>query len=136
VAAGDFFVDAFATACRPDELLTHIVVPRSSGAYGYSKLKLCEGSWPIATAAAMQDATKGATAITLGAVARRPIRLDVTLLGSPAEGAARLDELIRQALDDPWDDVLAPGDYRRDVAPVVARRAWEDMLANDRELPR
>jgi CO/xanthine dehydrogenase FAD-binding subunit len=135
VDAADFFVDAFRTALRPGELLADIVFAVPSGAYGYSKLKLNESSWPIATAVAAREPGGAGAWVTLGAVHRRPLRLDVTSLnGADAHQAAGgLDELTRSALEDPWSDVLAPGEYRRDVAGTVARRAWAEMVDNERK---
>ena len=120
VAAVEFFVDAFATCRRADELLTEIVIPHSALQFGYAKLKLAESSWPIATAVAARDPGSGAVAITLGGVQRTPLRVEIAV-------ANQIEEAVSMALDDPWDDVLAPAEYRRQVAPVVARRAWEAL---------
>jgi CO/xanthine dehydrogenase FAD-binding subunit len=120
VAAADFFVDARSTARRSDELLTEIVIRRSTRRFGYAKLKLSESSWPIATAVAALDERSGVGAITLGGVHRRPLRVEIAV-------ATQIEEVVSMALDDPWDDVLAPAEYRRQVAPVVARRAWEAL---------
>jgi aerobic carbon-monoxide dehydrogenase medium subunit len=32
---------------------------------------------------------------------------------------------VGDGLTDPWGDILAPADYRRRIAPVVARRAFD-----------
>ena len=117
IAAEDFFVDALSTARRADELLTEIFVPRSGRRFGYAKLKLAESSWPIATAVAAFDDRSGAGTITLGGVHRRPLRVEIAAID-------QIEEVVSMALDDPWDDVLASAEYRRQVAPVVARRAW------------
>lgn len=129
VRAGEFFLDAYRSALAPGEILTAIVIPAAAGGVGYYKLKLCESSWPIATAAAV---VTGGTAdaagnVTLGGVQRTPLRID---LGDALDGegatrisAERLDALVAEKLDDPWDDELAPGSYRVAVAGVIARRA-------------
>jgi carbon-monoxide dehydrogenase medium subunit len=120
VAAEEFFVDALSTARRSDELLTEIVIQRSARRFGYAKLKLAESSWPIATAVAAFDDGSGTGTITLGGVRRRPLCVEIAI-------ATQIEEVVSMALDDPWDDVLAPAEYRRAVAPVVARRAWEAL---------
>lgn len=120
VAAEEFFVDALSTARRSDELLTEIVIQRSARRFGYAKLKLAESSWPIATAVAAFDEGSGTGTITLGGVHRRPLCVEIAI-------ATQIEEAVSMALDDPWDDVLAPAEYRRAVAPVVARRAWEAL---------
>jgi carbon-monoxide dehydrogenase medium subunit len=118
VAAEDFFLDAFRCALDRGEILTAMVIPAVPDGIGYYKLKLCEGSWPIATAAAV--VTNGRPTVTLGGVSRTPLRIDLD--GDVPE---QLDALIGERLDDPWDDELAPGGYRQAVAPVIARRALE-----------
>lgn len=122
--AQEFFLDAFRSALGPGEILTSIVVPVVAGGVGYYKLKLSEGSWPIATAAAVVG--DDSANVTLGGVSRTPLRIDATGAFDRAAGDGgmeRLDALIVEQLEDPWDDELAPGWYRRSVAPAIARRA-------------
>jgi carbon-monoxide dehydrogenase medium subunit len=125
VAAEAFFVDAFSSALRRGELLAAVVIPAQTGRVGYEKIKLSESSWPIATAAAVVG--DGAEpAVTLGGVARTPLRLDVGALvdGDGTLGDAdALEALVRERLTEPWEDELAPGSYRRDIAGAVARRS-------------
>jgi len=136
VPAEAFFLDAFTVDVRRGELLTGVAVPPRSACVGYYKLKLAEGSWPIATASAVLpdtgDSLIGAT-VTLGAVSARPLRLD---LDSLLDGHGRLptagdiDDWVSGQLGEPWDDELAPGDYRRMVAGVVLRRALQRAQGN------
>jgi carbon-monoxide dehydrogenase medium subunit len=128
--AAEFYRDAFRTGLRPDEILTTILVPAGECWAGYYKLKLSESSWPIATAAAVVrrdgDAWRGKLA--LGGVRATPVVIDLTpLLGSGGgispEHVERARHLVEEQLDAPWDDELAPAEYRRDVAPTVAARA-------------
>lgn len=132
--AADFFLDAFQTALQPGELLTGFRVPTRLGRVGYYKLKLSESSWPIATATAVvpyrSEAPSGSspqpTTVTLGGVAARPITLNVGDMVSDEGQIARpdlFDRFVSAALDDPWEDELAPASYRRQVAGPVARRA-------------
>lgn len=129
VSAEQFFVDAFRSDLGRGEILTAIVIPEVAGSAGYYKLKLCESSWPIATAAAIVDNGRKAASVTLGGVCRTPLRIGI---GSLLDGEGRvhvtdqdLDDLVREQLDELWEDELAPASYRRDVAAVVARRALE-----------
>ncbi len=81
MAAGEFFRDAFETASTVGEVLTAIRVPRRAARIGYYKLKLSESSWPIATAAARAEIVDGrlvSAAVTIGAVCRTPVTVDVT----------------------------------------------------------
>jgi carbon-monoxide dehydrogenase medium subunit len=115
------------TALRPGELLAELVIPpQPLGArFGYEKLKLCQSSWPIATAAWVVG--PASARLALGGVAATPVLLEVEppLLADLAELSRRIEE----AIEEPWSDVLARGDYRRSVAPVVARRALNVALS-------
>ena len=131
LSAEQFFVDAFHNGLGRGEILTAIVIPEIVGRVGYYKLKLCESSYPIATAAAVFDNERQAASVTLGGISRTPLRLD---LGSQLDSGGRVqttehefDDIVREQLDEPWEDELAPGSYRRDVAGVVARRALEQL---------
>jgi carbon-monoxide dehydrogenase medium subunit len=130
IAASEFYVDAFRTVVGSEEFLTSVVLPIDESSAGYYKLKLSESSWPIATAAAVVwrngDAWQGRLA--LGGVRSTPVRIDVTSLLDevgriPAEQYDTVRRLVEEELDAPWDDELAPAEYRRAVAPTVAERA-------------
>jgi CO/xanthine dehydrogenase FAD-binding subunit len=133
VAAGDFFRDAFRPDLEADELVTELVVPERppSVRYGYYKLKLCESSWPIATASCVVTVDDGGVCtsarLALGGVAAVPLLVEVedVLAGTTIgpEELRRVAELAERAVADPWSDVLADGEYRRNVAGVVAKRA-------------
>lgn len=120
VPAAEFFRGAFSTAREPDEFLATMVFPVREHRAGYHKLKLCEGSWPIVTAAAV--ACDGRLTVTVGAATATPLRVDV-------DGAADIDPLLQERITAPWSDVLADGGYRKDVSGAVARRALADLEA-------
>jgi CO/xanthine dehydrogenase FAD-binding subunit len=133
-SAAAFFLDAYKVDLRRGELLTGVTVGAPAARLGYYKLKLAEGSWPIATAAAVlppadsaYDGTRYRGAVvTLGAISTRPIQLDLTPLLDDAgrlPSDADVDDWVAAQIGEPWDDELAPGDYRRMVAGVVLRRA-------------
>jgi carbon-monoxide dehydrogenase medium subunit len=132
--AAAFFLDAYTVDLRRGELLTGVTVAAPAARLGYCKLKLAEGSWPIATAAAIlppTDAWSGGAecrgaVVTLGAISTRPIQLDLApVLDDDARlpSDADVDDWVAAQIGEPWDDELAPGDYRRMVAGVVLRRA-------------
>lgn len=87
---------------------------------GYCKVKHATGSWPIATASAVDDGDT--LAVTLGAVQARPVRI---LLRDSAP--AMVTQAVDAAVTDPWTDVLASGDYRARIASVVAWRALTEL---------
>lgn len=131
VSAEQFFVDAFCCGLSHGEILTAIVIPDVTSRIGYYKLKLCESSWPIATAVTIVNDERQTASVTLGGVSRTPLRLSLdSLLDSESRvllDEQELDGVVREQLDEPWEDELAPGSYRRDVAGVVARRGFERL---------
>jgi aerobic carbon-monoxide dehydrogenase medium subunit len=103
----ELLVGPMRTGLAPGELLTALEIPVQGGTHGYVKVKRSAGSWPIATAAAIaQDGV--VTRLVLGGVAGTPVECGPD--GAPA-------------IDDPWEDELAPGAYRAAVAGPVAARA-------------
>jgi CO/xanthine dehydrogenase FAD-binding subunit len=139
VAAESFFVDAYVTDLRAGEVLTEILVPGQpvAASFGFYKLKLCQSSWPIATAACVVavdgSGVCSSARIVLGGVAAVPTLVSGEwLVGAPLDTAAlrRLALETEEAVVEPWEDVLADGEYRRSIAGVVARRALEAALAD------
>jgi carbon-monoxide dehydrogenase medium subunit len=120
------------TAVGRDEVLSAFEIPRSGAGAGYHKLKRGASSWPIVTAAALvklQDGACTSARLVLGAVAAMPIVVDVSpaLVGSPADHSSlrAAEQAAALAVVDPWEDVLAPREYRAAVAGPVARRALQ-----------
>jgi len=131
VAAADFFLDAHRSDVRAGEVLTEILVPVADAScvgHGYVKVKGAASSWPVVTAAAVvrQDPDPRACGqVSVGGLARRPMTVDLgSLLGAaPASPDDLLQGVSLPAPADPWQDELAPADYRSAVAPVAVRRA-------------
>jgi len=132
--AAAFFLDAYTVDLRRGELLTGVSVAARAARLGYSNLELAEGSWPIATAAAVLPATDAGSGgagysgavVTLGAISTRPIQLDLAPVlddDGRLPSDADVDDWVAAQIGEPWDDELAPGDYRRMVAGVALRRA-------------
>jgi CO/xanthine dehydrogenase FAD-binding subunit len=125
VRAEQFFVDAFRTAIAAGELLVAVEIPEAPAGtrFGYQKLTFGESSWPVVTAAAAVRAD-GGVRLAVGGAAAIPFVVEVPRRDD-------VDEAVAAALVEPWADVLATGAYRRRVAPVIARRAVENALADD-----
>ncbi|MFC4852196.1 FAD binding domain-containing protein [Actinophytocola glycyrrhizae] len=124
VAAADFFLGAFATAREPDEVLTAITVPDTGATPGYVKFKLAEGSWPIVTAATLAGP---AIRVVLGGAAAVPVVVELARSSWREQLRSEVDRVLTR----PWDDVLAPGDYRARIAPVIAARSVAAALAEE-----
>lgn len=123
LAAADFFVDAFRTALEPGELLAEISIPTlpAGASAGYYKFKLCESSWPIATACCTVGADGSVSRLALGGVSAKPVLVPAAVGAADADA---VEAAVRDFEFEPWADALADGSYRRRIAHVVARRAY------------
>lgn len=137
VAAAEFFVDAFQTAARPDEFLSHLVLPRIPGGarVSYQKLKSCTGSWPIVTASCVITPAEGEEArvrVAIGGASPVPVvaeaSVDARLRPMPETEIRRLGEIAAGTIVEEWADELAATGYRRSVAAPVASRAISSAL--------
>jgi CO/xanthine dehydrogenase FAD-binding subunit len=142
VAARDFFLGPFRCAAEPDEALHEVAIPKMPDRtkVGYYKLKLCEGSWPVATAACSitfdGDGSLRSASLVLGGVSEAPIPLDEIerVMADTSMTRDHLEEIgaiASNAIAHPWSDELADGEYRRKVAGVVARRAVSMALGQE-----
>lgn len=127
VDAEEFFTGRFATARRPDELLTAIICPKlpPHARCGYYKLKSSAGSWPIVTAAAIMDGD--GVRVVLGAASAVPVLTEVVLPANASENefkAVASSCAAIAAADELADELAGPG-YRRSVAPSIVLRALE-----------
>jgi carbon-monoxide dehydrogenase medium subunit len=139
IPIGEFFTGPFATALRPDEILTEIRVPvpaaRSGGAY----FKLERKVGDFATAAVAVQLTLSAAGaceqvgIGLTNVGLTPIKAtqaEAALKGQRPDDttiaeAARLAAAAAQ----PAEDLRGPVDYKRDLIRVLTGRAVRRALA-------
>ncbi|MCY4371657.1 MAG: xanthine dehydrogenase family protein subunit M [bacterium] len=133
VPSGDFFVDVFATALEPDEILTEIVVPKQKAGTGiaYVKYERQVGDYAIAGAAAYVESgdlstiTHTRIALTnLGPVPIRAVEAE-SLLRGRAPTRRLFDQAGRVAATaaQPWSDMRGSAEYRRRVAAMVTRQA-------------
>ena len=118
VVAADFYRGPFETVLQAGELLESMSIPVPAGMkQGYYKFKLAESSWPICTGTALVGADGSAT-VTIGAANSRPVT--VTGSASDLDGLARAAEA---AITSPFSDILADGEYRKQIAGAIAKRA-------------
>jgi carbon-monoxide dehydrogenase medium subunit len=143
VAAADFFKGYFATALEPGELLVSVTVPpmpAGSGA-GYTSLAVAADAKAMVRAAARVTLEGNGSSIAdarvvLARVAHVPVRdggVETALNGEEAT-----EETVRAACEgaaegmQPIADVHGSGDYRREMAKVMARRAVLEAIADAR----
>jgi carbon-monoxide dehydrogenase medium subunit len=138
IAADDFFTDVFATALRPDEILTEIRVPaQGTGSGGaYEKNPDPASGYAIVGIAVQLRVADGAFAAArvgmtgLGPRALRLAGVEGALTGQPAT-AATLDAAAARAADGLVfvDDAKGSAAYKTNLARVHARRALGRALA-------
>jgi carbon-monoxide dehydrogenase medium subunit len=138
IAAADFFVDTLTTALQPDEILTHVKVPKGGGS-AYDKLGRRGGHSDYAVAGAAAWVVKsngsiGDARIALTGVGTRP-----TLAEGVAEviiGTDGSDDAITAAAARATEGVIVLEDlygseeYKAHLARVYTARALKAALAN------
>jgi carbon-monoxide dehydrogenase medium subunit len=141
VPMSGFLQGAQSCDLAPHEFVVEFRLPRPVVTESsYHKLKFAAGTWPIVTAATTVEARDdGATArlrLTLGGVGDIPLTvrgdrfpMDDLLREDSVASVLRALEAASAAYDGWWSDVYAPGDYRKQVAPHVARRSLNGLEA-------
>lgn len=131
VPAAEFFVDYFTTALAPDELLTHVRVPKLTG-WGahYEKFNRVAQAWSIVAVATALDVAGGTVRqarVALTNMAPTPVRargVEEALTGRPATAEVITAAAARAAEGtDPPEDGNADAEYRTHLARVLTGRA-------------
>jgi CO/xanthine dehydrogenase FAD-binding subunit len=131
VRARDFFRAPHGTALEPDELIVRIRVPLTAAGWGASFHEVSVRHRDYAQlAAAALVAPDGRAELVLLCLAPTPYRVDAS---AAIEDEGALEDLLSGI--DPPGDVEASADYRRRVAPVLARRALREATARARNAP-
>lgn len=131
----EFFIDrkvhGAKTLRRDDEILASIVVPVERGTSGFVKLGRRKGSSiAIASAAAFVSLSNDrveSVRVAVGAIGSRPLRahgVESELLGKAftLENVEKAAVSIRDEID-PISDLRASAAYRREMVPVLIKRA-------------
>lgn len=133
-----FITDFFTNALEPDEMVTEVRVPVSSGPAGgtYLKLERKIGDYAtvgVATHLELDDGGRIANAgIALTSVA--PTNLKAVEAEQVLVGETPSEELFEEAAQaaaracDPETDVRGPAEYKRDVVRVYTRRGLNQAL--------
>jgi len=133
IAADDFFVDVFATALQPGELVVTAKVPATpaGGGAAYVKHRHPASFYAVVGVAAVVAVENGSCTsarLTIGGVTGTPVDATAaaeSLVGaepSDASAAAAADT-VAAALPNAMSDTYASGEYRTYLAGVLARRA-------------
>lgn len=131
VAAADFFQDLFTTAIGEGEILTEVRIPKLTG-WGahYEKFSRVAQQWSIVAVAAtvrVQDGAIEQARVALTNMASVPVRSTATeqALVGVAVNASAIAAAVAEVAEGtrPPSDLNGDSDYRRHLAPVLARRA-------------
>lgn len=138
IAFGAFLTDYFETALRPDELVTHLLVPRLPGDWGGSYLKFVSRSAEDRTcvgiaAFAKTDPAGICDGLRVAAIGVGSVPLRLPAVEEQAVGTAlddgRLAEIATEYVraSDPLSDLRGTAAYRRrmlgTLIPVAVQRA-------------
>ena len=114
----DFFSGVKLTCCRPDELVTHIMVPACNGTLSAFRKRQRIGGHDLAlvnAAGAFSEA--GGLRIALGAVAPTPLLFD----GFDGTGLDETEKIVKMVMESisPVDDVRSSRLYRQHMAEFL-----------------
>jgi CO/xanthine dehydrogenase FAD-binding subunit len=97
-------------------------VPAGAGT-SYQRLARLEGSFPLASAAAVVDG--GPAVVAVGGTTAAPFVLEI----EDPEALDAVEDAARGAAEAAFPDLAATAEYRRAMAGVYARRAVQAALA-------
>ncbi len=137
VKAREFFKDAFTTDMKDGEILTTVQIPKRNGwRSAYEKLEFVAGGFAVASAAVMVKLNERREIenlmVGVGGVERRPVFLDLTSRFTGRLGerdvAEEVEAFVTSKIRDPISDIQADGEYRKAMAGVLTRRAFQRCL--------
>ena len=136
----EFFVDMYATALAPDELLLDIEIPRLPVGMTSSYLRLHRYQRPtlgVAVAAQFNDGSIHNARLAVGCIGPKALRLmelEAKINGSKLSDAKKLiaghKDYLRNLLR-PVDDLLGSAEYKLYMAGVMLGDALERVSANN-----
>jgi carbon-monoxide dehydrogenase medium subunit len=126
IEADAFFTGLFETALRPEEVLTEIRVPKTTGGWSFVKFNRRAQDWALVGVSAVRS--NGGVHVALTNMGLTPLRAtgvedEVAGGADPAAAAARADEGTA-----PPDDAFASAEYRRALVKVLVKRALEEAM--------
>jgi carbon-monoxide dehydrogenase medium subunit len=127
IPATDFFQGFLETALAPDEVMTEIQVPKTTGAgWSFQKFNRRAQDWAIVGVAAVRNGTTGIALVNMGSTPVRATGVEEALAGGAS--AADAAEHAADGLDPP-SDLNASPEFRAHLARVLVRRALEEAGA-------
>lgn len=127
LSAKDFFTGYFANGLEADEILISVTVPPLNGrAMGYQEIEIGEAAARAVAAIGIDDGVISSAQVALGCL---PVPTRLPQVEQRLMGAQPSAEVVAEATEDagegiqPVADADASAEYRRAMAPVVAKRA-------------
>ena len=119
IAIDDFFTGFLESALAPDELLTEVRVPVSTGGWSYQKFNRRAQDWAIVAAAAAEGGN-GMALVNMGSTPLRAPAVEAAVASgaSPSDAAAVAAEGTNPPTDNNGD-----AEYRSHLARVLTERA-------------
>jgi len=143
IAVAGFFQDPFTTALKPDEIVTEIRIPISSGPAGgaYNKLERKVGDFAtVAVAVQVEMDGRKVTRAGIGLTSVGPTNIKATQAEKALVGHELTDEAIREAARlaaeaaNPKDDIRGSAAYKKDVVRVFVQRGLHTALGRAQEV--
>ena len=142
IPAGDFIASYRRTVCRPDEIVTALLIPKRSSAARGHFLKLGARKYLVISIVMVAGAIEldaagriAAARLAVGACSAVPQRLaslESVLLGQPSATAAELVEASHVQHLTPIDDIRGSAAYRREAAMALIRDLLRDLADDSR----
>lgn len=132
IPAASFFLTVFTTAIAPDEVLTEIRIPPPGPGHGSAVVELSrrKGDFALAGAAAdvrLEDGICTEASLVMFGLGATPVAVpgaaEVLRGATVGEAQARQAAAEVAGVIDPGSDAHGSASYRRELAPVIARRA-------------
>ena len=123
VNARDFFQGLFTADLAPNEVLTEIRVPKSSGGWSYMKFHRRAQDWALVGVAAVMNGGAHVALTNMGETPLVAAGVEEALAGGAdlAAAAQRADEGTA-----PPSDAFGSAEYRQELVKVLVRRALEE----------
>ena len=131
ISADEFFTGYFSNALAQPEVLTSVTLPALDGrAIGYQEIEIGEAAARAVAVVASDNGTITGARVVLGCL---PVPTQLDDVAQALEGPATLDAVAAATSTagdgiDPLSDPDASSEYRRAMAPVVAKRAVMQAL--------
>jgi carbon-monoxide dehydrogenase medium subunit len=126
IAAVDFFKGFLETALAPEEILTEIRVPKTTGGWSYLKFNRRAQDWATVGVAVVSNRGTRVALTNMGATPLRARGVEEAL-GDGGDAAAAAERAAEGT--SPPSDHNGSAEYREHLARVLVRRALEEAAA-------